>query len=239
MRPKAPQRAGEEVRRASSYPLARWYLRPLAGRLAALLCGTRVRPWHLTICGLLAAAAAGLVLVAQPGASPLAAALVLLAWFFDRSDGQLARRQQTVSPKGAWLDANVDELVDLGLHVATAAAASRLAASVWPWTWLIAFLVGKYLLMYGLAVDEPPEGGKNLTGDPARGAAAVSGRLRWAYHLPGNADVRVHLLALALATGWLTAELAVVAVYYNLRWVARWALVARRPGRTCQGGARP
>ena len=38
------------------------------------------------------------------------------------------------------------------------------------------------------------------------------------------------LLVLALATGWITAELALVAAYYNLRWIARYALVARRWG---------
>jgi hypothetical protein len=48
--------------------------------------------------------------------------------------------------------------------------------------------------------------------------------------LPGNADVRVHLLVLALATGYLGVELALVAVYYNLRWLVRYALVARRLG---------
>ena len=50
------------------------------------------------------------------------------------------------------------------------------------------------------------------------------------YHLPANADVRVHLLAGAMACGLLAAELAFVAVYYNFRWLARYALVARRLG---------
>ena len=54
--------------------------------------------------------------------------------------------------------------------------------------------------------------------------------LRTLYHLPGNADVRIHLLLVALCTGWLTAELALVALYYNLRWIVRYALVARRLG---------
>ena len=54
--------------------------------------------------------------------------------------------------------------------------------------------------------------------------------LRRLYHLPGNADVRLHLLVAALLTGWLAAELILVAVYYNLRWMARYVLVARRLG---------
>ena len=62
-------------------------------------------------------------------------------------------------------------------------------------------------------------------------SATATGWLRAAYHTPGNADVRVHLLAVAWLTGWLGAELAVVAVYYNLRWIARYVLVARRLGR--------
>jgi hypothetical protein len=54
--------------------------------------------------------------------------------------------------------------------------------------------------------------------------------LRTLWHLPGNADIRLHLLILALLSGWLTVELAVVAVYYNLRWIASYLLVARRLG---------
>jgi hypothetical protein len=48
--------------------------------------------------------------------------------------------------------------------------------------------------------------------------------------LPGNADVRVHLLAMLLLIGWWTAELLLVAVYFNFRWIARYVLVARRLG---------
>jgi hypothetical protein len=40
--------------------------------------------------------------------------------------------------------------------------------------------------------------------------------------------VRIHLCALAILTGQFTLELALVAAYYNLRWLARYALVYRR-----------
>ena len=221
--------ASLERRRARRYPLSRWYLRPAAGRLAAALAPTSVRPVHLTFCGLLAAVGAGAVLLWQPEAMPVAAALVLVYWFFDRADGQLARRQGTASAWGAWLDGNIDELVDLSLHVAVAVVLARQVAGAWPWWLLTALLVGKYLFMYGLE--------HNVTIDdrrapPPRPVAAFHGVPRRVYHLPGNADVRVHLLALALALagGWLTAELALVAVYYNMRWMVRYVLVARRLG---------
>ena len=216
-----------------SYPISRWYLRPAATWLAAALAPTAVRPVHLTACGLTAAAAATAVLVWRPQAMPLAALLVLTYWFFDRADGQLARRQQTVSAWGAWLDGNVDELVDVALHVAAAAVVATQVAAPWPWWLLSAFLAGKYLLMYGLALEEHAAGKGDGLLPVRRETAALSsagGWLRRAYHLPGNADVRVHLLVLALATGYLAAELALVAVYYNLRWLVRYALVARRLG---------
>ena len=217
-----------ERERGVRYPISQNYIRPAAGWLAQRLAATRVRPWHLTLCGLAAALAAASVLWAVPGASIVAAALVLVAWFFDRADGQLARRQGRTSPQGAWLDANIDELVDLGLHVAVAAAAARETGSHLAWVCLVGFLLGKYLLMYGLAVDEPPPSDDNdtIAADHPR---TVRQWLRYVWHLPANADVRVHFLALGLASGWLTAELAAVACYYNIRWVARYVLVARRP----------
>jgi phosphatidylglycerophosphate synthase len=205
-----------EIRHARDYPLARWYLRPLAGWLAARLAKAAIRPWHVTLLGLLVAAIAGLLLVVRPDLAPACGLLALLYWFCDRTDGQLARLQGTASRLGAWLDGNIDELVDLGLHLALAFAAAA-QGSRFAWPFLIAFFFGKYLLMYGL--QSPP-----AAGEPS--VPAKQSLVRTLYHLPANADVRVHLLVLALATGWFTAELALIAVYYNLRWMARYALMA-------------
>jgi phosphatidylglycerophosphate synthase len=222
--------AAEEARRDVRYPLSRWYLRPAAGWLAAALATSPVRPNWLSVAGLLSAAAGAWLLVWRPELGPCAALLVLVAWFFDRCDGRLARLQGTASPLGAWIDANIDELEDVGLHVAVAAAASVQWAAAWPWGLLIAFLMGKYLLMYGLAAEEgflsrPAAAERTAAAEPA-----PSGWLATAYHLPGNADVRVHLLVACMACGWLVAELALVAAYYNFRWLVRYALVARRWG---------
>ena len=85
----------------------------------------------------------------------------------------------------------------------------------------------------GVEGSEPPESAVSGVASLHHGHASdsrVVRLLRAAYHLPGNADVRVHLLAAALVTGWFSAELAVVAAYYNLRWIARYVLVARRLG---------
>lgn len=221
--------SAEEQLRARRYPISRWYLRPAAGWLARVLESSPVRPSHLTACGLIAASVSAAVLLWRPELAPLAAAGVLAAWLFDRADGLLARCQQSQSSLGAWLDANVDELIDVGLHVAVAAAGAAGTASRWPWFLLIGFLAGKYLLMYGLAVEEHARGVAAVLDEDVEDSRTM-GRLRLIYHLPGNADVRVHLLVAALLGGWLTAELAFVAVYYNLRWVARYVLVARRLG---------
>ncbi len=268
---RAARARADEARRASRHPISRWYVCPAAGLLAAVLAATRVRPVHLTLSGLAAGAIAAAVLVARPHFAPWAELLVLAAWFFDRADGQLARRQGTASAWGAWLDANVDELLDVALHAAVAAAAASLTASTLPWLLLAAFLSGKYLFLHGMATEEPVPvesdesgclsgclGSSAASPQPAQVTGVVvrsankrlfAGRkvtiptvdpphlgrpgwriLRAAYHLPGNADVRIHLLAAALLTGWLTAELAIVAVYYQVRWIARYALVARRLG---------
>ncbi|HLA85782.1 MAG TPA: CDP-alcohol phosphatidyltransferase family protein [Thermoguttaceae bacterium] len=231
------------------HPLSRWYVGPVAERFARRLERSRVRPVHLTAAGLLAAVGAVVVLAAWPSAGPWAALLVGASWFFDRADGLLARRQGTSSAWGAWLDANVDELVDVGLHTAVASAAARLVGSQLPWFLLIAFLAGKYLFYYGLTIENSASENSSPSRD-REGAVAdrancnrsltvaarifknrfIADLLRRCYHLPGDADIRVHLLILALLTGWLTAELALVAAYYNFRWVVRYVLVARRLG---------
>ncbi|MHB1038114.1 MAG: CDP-alcohol phosphatidyltransferase family protein [Pirellulales bacterium] len=223
-----PACAADERRRAGAYPLSRWYLRPAAGWLASVLASTSIRPAHLTVCGLFAAIAAAAVLLSRAELAPLAGGLVLVAWFFDRADGQLARLRNAASPWGAWLDANVDELADVGLHVATAAAAAALTASTLPWALLVAFLAGKYLFMHGLMFEEQAAGSSAGVAYDHGNPSGAAGWVRSLYHLPGNADVRVHLLAGAILCGWMTSELALVAVYYNFRWVVRYLLVARR-----------
>jgi len=171
--------------------------------------------------------AAAALLAGLPGTASVAAMLVLGAWLFDRADGQLARRQGTVSAWGAWFDANVDELLDIGWHVAAAAALARPFGATWPWLLVLAFVSGKYLFMHGLAAEVSVSGGAS---SQSHERSAPHGFLRTLWHLPGNADVRVHLLALALLTGTVAVELALIAAYYHLRGIARYVLVARRLG---------
>jgi phosphatidylglycerophosphate synthase len=204
-----------ETVRAWRHPLSRWYICPLASRLTAWLVGGPTRPWHLTLAGLACGIVAAGCVASQVVPAPIAAILALAAWFFDRADGILARRLGSSDRPGAWLDASTDELVDLGLQVIVAtAAAARASGSDWPWVWLVLFLLGKYLLMHGLSCE------RDETAAPE--TAAPRSWLRTLYHLPGNADVRVHLLAAALLSGWLTEQLAIVALYYNLRWLVRY-----------------
>ncbi|MBL9125948.1 MAG: CDP-alcohol phosphatidyltransferase family protein [Planctomycetaceae bacterium] len=219
----APPRS---ARSASDYPLSRYCLKPLAASVAGALRESCIRPGHVTLLGALCQGGAALVLVTGMAPPFVAALWVLAAWFCDRLDGELARRQGTASNWGAWLDANLDELGDIGIHAAVAAAASMAVGAGWPWGLFLAFVAGKHLFMYGLASEE------RLPGRPAIAAASASagppGGLRALYHLPANADVRVHALMLALATNCLALELAAAALYYNLRWIVRYVLVARR-----------
>lgn len=212
----------EEARRAQNYPISRWYLRPLAALVARRLAYSTVRPWQVTVAGFgcTLLAALSIALLSAPSAVPCM--LILGAWFCDRLDGQLARRQGTASAFGAWLDANLDELADLTLQTSFAyASAAQLGNVAW-YLWG-AFVTGKYLFMYGLTVEEAT--GAATTLHDAQQETSLARRL---YHLPANADVRVHLAAAAAFCGWLGFELAFVAAYYQFRWMARYILVARR-----------
>jgi phosphatidylglycerophosphate synthase len=174
------------------------------------------------------AAAAGAIIVVASQYTPLAACLVVAYWFCDRLDGPLARLQGAASPSGAWLDANIDELVDLGLHAAVACSAAQ-AGIPWSWHLFAGFAAGKYLLMYGLLVE--PAATRTASTSASDPNEQRQSLLRTLYHFPANADVRIHLLAVAMLTNLVVLELLVVAVYYNLRWMARYALLAHRSWR--------
>jgi phosphatidylglycerophosphate synthase len=214
---------GEGDLRGHRHPISRWYLLPLADCAATLLAATHVRPWHVTVLGGALAFSASVCL--PLGYFVAAAALILAAWFCDRLDGILARRQGSVSAWGAWLDANLDELADVVLHAAIALALARTNLSPWPWLFFAAFVCGKYLFLHGLASEAAIPGQTATT--PSKSALPQTW-LRRLYHLPGDADVRTHLLIALVVTGWLAAALAFVAVYYNARWLVRYLLVIRR-----------
>lgn len=235
------RRAGVEIataeqQRDQRHPISRWYLLPALDRVAGALAETTMRPWHLTVVGLVCVLTAVAALVTGLAPAWLAAAMVWMAWICDRLDGKLARRQGTVTRLGAWLDANVDEFCDLTIHAAMAWAASvsafaSLAGSaavtstdlltiLTPWLLLSAFVIGKYLLFYGMQ-DSAPRGEQSTT----QHKPSCSSWLKTLYHLPGNADIRWHLVMIALAGGWFVPALAFVAVYFNIRWLVRAAKV--------------
>lgn len=215
--------SAEEMRRARNYPLSRWYLRPLAGFVARRLARSTVRPWQVTVSGFVTTLLASLSIVLAPTLPMLAGSFILFAWFCDRLDGQLARRQGTASRFGAWLDGNLDELADLTLHTAFAYAAST-TLGVFAWVLWGLFVTGKYLFMYGLSTEAA---GPECDPNPSVALEATSS-LRWLYHFPANADVRIHLAAAAAYCGYWGVELGLIAVYYQLRWLARYVLVAQR-----------
>jgi hypothetical protein len=220
------------------------------------------------------------VLVAR-GPLLVAAALMWLAWLCDRVDGKLARLQGTASKLGAWLDANLDELCDVGLHAAVAwrvFVSAGETGAVAPWL-LAVFVAGKYLFLHGtwteprVAASRSETGGGSTVsrGMPQPDHAKSDGRAglhhaerdgytalhraeRDGYgrdgrswrraavglvRLPGNADVRLHLLLAAFLSGFLLTELATVAAYYLLRWAARLADAPRRLASDERTGAQP
>ncbi len=227
----------------SRHPISRWYLAPAVAGLVEKLTPTGVRPVHVTALGLMLGLTAAAALVLAPSLAPAAGLLVLAAWLCDRVDGKLARRQGTASAWGAWLDANIDELLDVAWHVAAAYALASSADAHWPWLLLAAFLAGKYLFFHGRGTEKQgtvaffvangsdlPNSVCDEKGDCPSRAALRFDWLRPLWHAAGNADVRVHLLVAALLTGTLGCELAIVAVYYQLRWLGRCVQAARQTG---------
>lgn len=222
--------ADERRRWTARHPLSQWYMPSLIQFFVQFLSTSKVRPNHITWLGVAFAAVAMLLLVAMPGGAPIAAIFVWLAWFCDRLDGPLARAQQTASHQGAQLDAHVDEAVDLGLHAAVAYYATVQSASLIPCIAGLAFIAGKAFLRQ--QIEQSSSADDSLV--------PTLSIWRKFYHLPGNTDIRLHLLLAALVMpSCLTAELLFVAAYYNLRWVLKAMKSQARPRLATARGATP
>ncbi len=203
----------DESRRWLRHPISRWYLPPIVEPIVRFLTPSAVRPQHLTALGLLCAMIAAVGMIATQSVAWWSLGLVWFAWLCDRTDGPLARRQLTATARGARFDAATDEIVDLGLHGAIAAVAAAQTHTILPWLALVAFIASKGLFAH-LTTDH-----SRLPTPDCRLPTPHSPLLRTLYNLPGNTDVRLHVLLAAMVTGWLTTELLAVAGYYTLRWV--------------------
>ena len=219
----------ELVRRQTYQPLGYfWALAPARG-LARLLQPTRVRPNALTVAsGALVVGSAGMVALGMngPWGRGLVAGGLALALVLDTADGHLARLQGTASEFGRWLDANLDELGDMTLHVAI--AWSLFAQSSQP-LWLVVGMVyaaGKYLYVVGATTGTALEATSSPLdphSTPIRADRSFRGACRRLLVLAGHADIRWHLWIVLAAAGRLDLALAAYAAYFPIRTLAGFA----------------
>jgi phosphatidylglycerophosphate synthase len=217
-RPQSLATAEDEIRRRKSYqPLGRfWATRP-ALALARQLAPTRIRPNMVTLAsaGLMLAAAGLIGFGRGVWTSQIFPSLAMaLALILDTADGHLARLQGTASNFGRWLDSNLDELGDMGLHAAVAWAAFTRSGNP---GWLVVGMVygmAKYLFVFGThsAADMVGASAPYL-------AARRPGLIRRLAHWAGHADIRWHLWIVLAALGRLDAALIAYAVYFLARSV--------------------
>lgn len=145
----------------------RWVNRPLGGRVAIAAAKTRATPNTLT--GISAAASAAgliaLVVLTDPWAGPVAAALLLLGYVFDSADGQLARLQGRGGPAGEWLDHVVDGIRAPLVHIAIAIHLVRAEAAEWLVVMALVFsaLVSAWFLSQLLAEKLAGKAGSRAT----------------------------------------------------------------------------
>ena len=229
--------AETQKRRARRHPLSRWYICPLAAlgfTRRWLVPPRRFGHGNLSLAGQLACGTVAAWCVASCKSvrrscrrDDGARGLVLS----DRADGILARRLGACDRRGAWLDANTDEIVDLGLQVERrdCRGSSRRADRTGRMIWLVLFLLGKYLLMHGLSCEWENEetGGKTQSADPAATNSGVSGLAalavppsRQCRQLPSSPTGRS-----VADMGWRYRAIGHPSpLYYNLRWLVRYAM---------------
>lgn len=122
----------------------RWVNRRLGRYAAAAAFVLNLTPNAVTAIGALLSGVALVVIAAlnpSPGASVVAAGLLLAGFVLDSADGQLARLTRTGSVAGEWLDHVVDATRLPLIHLAIAVHLFRAGASLWLVTAALTFLV--------------------------------------------------------------------------------------------------
>ena len=208
--------ADDEYQRRLTYqPLGRFWAIGPARLLARALAPTRLRPNMVTLAaaGTMLGASAVVAFVPRSlWANLLAGALLAAGLVLDTSDGHLARLQGTTSEFGRWLDAWLDEVCDMALHMAI--AWSMFAGSGQP-GWLVvgmAYGMGKLVFMVG--VNEWR--GETPVTDGS-GTAVAQTTTRDFIRMIGHADIRWHLWILLALIGRLEIGLVLYTAYYPAR----------------------
>ncbi len=184
--------------------LLRRYSSALLAPLVRRLRQARITPSQLTLAGLARAIRAGAFAAADDG--PAAAAAILLSGLLDSLDGELARASGCETRFGAFLDSIADHYGDFALYAGIAWQSIRSGNE--PAVLLtLAALFG------------------SLVGSHIRSRAGMLGIETRDVGLFTRAE-RIGLLCVGLASGWMVAALALLALGTNVSALQRLARVA-------------
>ncbi|OGW83071.1 MAG: hypothetical protein A3C47_04605 [Omnitrophica bacterium RIFCSPHIGHO2_02_FULL_51_18] len=216
-----------EIERAEFFTISKHTLRPM-GKLFAhwLYAHTPVTANHLTL-SRIAVGLAGAYYFFQGtfAGNVIAGACVLFSWFFDLTDGQLARLRGEVSKFGAYLDSVGDGVVDNFYYMAIAAALYRQTSSE---AYLIlgaGFMFGKYVFVNSTLlapmVLEKQKAAMGSVKPPV--LSPLRAFIKAVISKSDETDIRIHLLALLAVMNAPVAALVFHVVYFNARWLMNLA----------------
>jgi len=211
--------AEAELARTQWFPISRYYIVPMARRLAGFLSGTRVTPNQVTAASVVVAlAAAALLLPGKAYLYPLAGVLYLVFWLLDITDGKLARMKGMVSDFGKWFDPVAGEAADYILHLAIVYNLYTRTYNAWILWAGIFYFIGKHMALYFMQAGNEAFGARSEDGAVVSGGGQGS-LLAKAAHFIHDADIRKHFIAICICFNVMIVPLVFYAVYYNA-----WAL---------------
>jgi len=182
-------------KRRRGVPLYTLYVNRPAGRVIAAASPASVTPDHLTLLGaaLTYGSLVALLFWAEPGpAAVLVGVALVLGFFLDSADGQLARLRGTGSLRGEWLDHVLDSGRIVLLHLATLWFITRnaLLPATAGAALCSAFAVSAILIFFGgilfdkLVAEDPATSPAPATSGPPATSAGPATTLRSVLMLP-------------------------------------------------------
>jgi len=213
-----------ELIKSGWFPIARFYLEPLARRIALRLRPTGVTANHVTYVSFLFGVAAVLCVAVGDRLVRWAALFYLAFWLLDIADGKLARLKKSVSRFGGWLDSVSGELVDYLIHAAVIYSAYHVSGSSGVLWVGIFYFIGKHLFLFAMqaGVDSFKErSGENSFLNTLPAQDGLIKKIIKASHLLHDSDVRIHILSVCFIFNCAWIPLVFYAAYYNVWFVAK------------------
>ncbi len=212
------------------YPLARYYLVPVAKLLAKALEKTRITANFLTIADAFVGSVICLgLLIYNMHFVKILSLIILLWWMLDHADGYLARLKNQQTNFGAFLDSFLGSLLWHMMHLCLSLGLYFKYGRVIYLILGIFYMFGSFMFIFSNYLLAELKDNKSKSNNKKVSVFSKPQGVKRIISYMDDTDVRIHMLAITCFLGLPVISLIYHAIYCNFRWAVNFLYICLKP----------